>query len=340
MALKEKVRIGVIGAGGMAHSVHLPSLDRIPEAEVVAICDLVPERAEKAAAKHKIPKVYPVHHEMLAQEDLDAVLCLCEPDRQFRPAYDALTAGKHVMLEKPPGLTLFQAQTLMRVAREHGRILQVAFNRRFIPLVQHVLARMRELTPVNQVVGHFMKHGTAAFCAGSISAFESDTIHVLDWVRWVAGGEPETGAMVESQFDDVVPNAWNAVVRFDNGVVGVIKANYMTGGRTHMFEVHGPLASAFIDAGFGEATCSARILVHGSGGEYSLAAAGAGENDCIALDGKELAGSEEFYAYYGFLQENQEFVATVREGRPSTCGIEDGVKALAFADFLNARRLP
>lgn len=184
-----------------------------------------------------------------------------------------------------------------------------------------------------------MKHGTAAFCAGSISAFESDTIHVLDWVRWVAGGDPVSGAMLESRFDDAVPNAWNAVVRFDNGVAGVIKANYMTGGRTHMFEVHGPRASAFIDIGFGTATCGARILVHGSGGEYSLASAGAGENDTIVLDGKEIAGSDEFYAYYGFLQENQEFIAAVREGRPSTCDIEDGVKALAFAEFLHARKL-
>ena len=50
MTTKDKVRVGVIGAGGMAHAVHLPSLDRIPEAQVVAICDLVPERAESAAA--------------------------------------------------------------------------------------------------------------------------------------------------------------------------------------------------------------------------------------------------------------------------------------------------
>ncbi len=339
MAIKDKVRVGVIGAGGMAHSVHLPSLARIPEAEVAAICDLVPERAEKAAEKHRIPRVYPIHLEMLEREDLDAVLCLCEPDRQFRPAYDALVAGKQVLLEKPPGVTLFQARTLARVAREHNRILQVAFNRRFIPLVQEVLARMRALTPINQVVGHFMKHGTAAFCSGSISAFESDTIHALDWVRWVAGGNPVDGAMVESQFDDVVPNAWNAIVKFDNGVVGVIKANYMTGGRTHNFEVHGPQASAFIDLGFGAATCSARILVHGSGGAYSLASAGAGENQLIELDGMQIAGSDEFYAYYGFLQENQEFIAAVREGRPVSCDIEEGVKALAFAEFLNAHRL-
>jgi len=339
MSVKDKVRVGVIGAGGMAHSVHLPSLGCIPEAEVVAICDLVPERAKEAAAKHHIPRVYPIHAEMLEHEVLDAVLCLCEPDRQFRPAYDALSVGKHVMLEKPPGLTLFQARTLMRAAREHNCIVQVAFNRRFIPLVQEVLARMRNLTTVNQVVGHFMKHGTAAFCDGSISAFESDTIHVLDWVRWVAGGNPVAGAMLESRFGDVVPNAWNAVVRFDNGVAGVIKANYMTGGRTHMFEVHGPHASAFIDVGFGSATCSARILVHGSGGEYSLAAKGAGENQTIELDGIQLAGSREFYAYYGFLQENQEFIAAVREGRPRSCDIEDGVKAFEFAEFLNARRL-
>ena len=339
MTTKDKVRVGVIGAGGMAHAVHLPSLDRIPEAQVVAICDLVPERAASAAAKHAIPKVYPIHDQMLEHEDLDAILCLCEPDRQFRPALDALTAGKHVLLEKPPGLTLFQARTLMRAARQHNRILQVAFNRRFIPLVQDVVRRMRDLTPINQVVGHFMKHGTAAFCSGSICAFESDTIHVLDLVCWLAGARPADGAMIQSQFGDVVPNAWNAVVRFDNGVIGVIKANYMTGGRTHIVEIHGPQASAFIDLGFGTASCSARILVHGSGGAYSLAAEGAAENQLIELDGQHIAGSDEFFAYYGFLQENQEFIAAVREGRPSACDIEEGVKAFEFAEFLHEHRL-
>mgnify|MGYP002683081118 CR=1 FL=1 len=71
----------------------------------------------------------------------------------------------------------------------------------------------------------------------------------------------------------------------------------------------------------------------------ALAAEGAAENQLIELDGQHIAGSDEFFAYYGFLQENQEFIAAVREGRPSACDIEEGVKAFEFAEFLHEHRL-
>ena len=179
-----------------------------------------------------------------------------------------------------------------------------------------------------------MKCGTAAFDKGSVSAFQSDTIHAVDLVRWIADGTPVSAATVCSRVDDVVPNSWNSVVRFDNGVTGIIKANYQTGGRTHTFEVHGAGASAFINLGFGTDACEAQMLATEGKGGYSLAATGAGKAGVRTIDGKALAGSDQFYRYYGFYQEDLHFLECVRQGVEPETSIADAVKTFELVDLL------
>lgn len=339
MADKSSVRVGVVGAGGIARNMHLPSLAEIEAAELVAVCDLVEAKAAKAAEDFGIPATYVLHQEMLAHEALDAVFVLAEPDRLFRPVLDCLKAGKHVFMEKPPGLTTTQAGTLCRAARAADRVLQVGFNRRFIPLVRHVVNLMRERTLITQVEGRFIKHGQASFYGGCGTAFECDTIHAIDLVRWVAGGEPVAAAMVEAQHEDVIPNSWNAVARFDNGVTGIIKANYQTGARVHTLEIHGPGGSAFINLGFGDSSCTAEVLLYGGQGTYSLSSKGQGKQERLTFDGKELAESDEFRVYYGFLAEDEEFIRCVQEGDRPLTDIEEGVKAMQFIDLMRSNRI-
>jgi predicted dehydrogenase len=328
------LRIGVIGVGGIARSVHLPSLNDIPGAEVVALCDLVEQRAIDQASRYSIPRTYTLYREMLRREELDAVFVLVEPGNLFHVVMGCLESGIHTFMEKPPGITSYQAASLLRASQAAGRILQVGFNRRHIPLVRKVVDIMRNATMINQVEGRFMKCGTAAFDKGSVSAFQSDTIHAVDLVRWIADGTPVSAATVCSRVDDVVPNSWNSVVRFDNGVTGIIKANYQTGGRTHTFEVHGAGASAFINLGFGTDACEAQILATEGKGGYSLAATGTGRTGLQVIDGKALAGSDQFYRYYGFYQEDLHFLECVRQGAEPETSIADAVKTFELVDLL------
>jgi len=336
MSQDKPLKVGVIGAGGIARSVHLPSLNDIPNVEVAAICDLIEERAAEQAARYSVPRTYTLYREMLDREELDAVFALVEPGNLFHVVVNCLEAGLPVFMEKPPGVTSYQAAGLLRASKATGRILQVGFNRRHIPLVKQVVETVRGLTTITQVEGRFMKCGTAAFDKGGMSAFESDTIHAVDMVRWMADGTPVKAATVRGQVEDIVPNSWNAVARFDNGVTATVKANYQTGGRTHTFELHGPGASAFINLGMGGADCEAQILtVKGKGG-YSLAATGTGGHGLQTVDGKALAGSDQFYRYYGFYQEDLHFLECVREGRQPETSIADAVKTFEFVDLLNA----
>ena len=339
----EKVRVGIIGCGGIANGVHLPSLREIDDAEIVAVCDLIEERARKAADEYGAPAVYVLYKQMLAAEELDAVFVLTEPDALFRPALNCLTAGKHVFMEKPPGVTTYQASVLARAAAGAGRICHVGLNRRYVPLIRRVLEIVREHTEITQVEGRFNKHTPAMFYGGCTSSFVADTIHVIDAVRWIAGGEPVAAATVEGQFEDVVPNRWNSVVRFDNGVTGIIRANYLTAGRVHGLEIHGPKASAFINLGAGGANCEADILIHGGGSSHSMASGGVSKGGWIHVDGKALAaeqyGSDAFHVNYGYLPQDMDFIESIQQGRQPLTNIDEAVKAMQFVDLLMESRI-
>jgi predicted dehydrogenase len=332
----KKVNVAVIGAGGIANSVHLPSLVQIEDANLVAICDLRIEKAQAAAQKFGIPSVYSSMYEMLEKEDLDGVFVLVEPDRLFRAANDCLDAGLNVMMEKPAGITSYQANSLVRKSQKVGKFCAVGMNRRQIPLVQHVFNRMKELTPITQVDGVFLKNSELASTWNYASAYVCDIVHAADLVRYLAQSEPANAATVIGRFNSPVDNAWSSVIRFANGITGTLRANYQCGGRIHNFEIHGPEASAFINIGFGGSECDARILHFGGKKIYSLASAGVSGQSVEYFDGKELAGSQEFHAYYGYKQEDINFIHAIKTGEKPLCSIEDAAKSMEMVEFLLA----
>ena len=150
---KKIARVGVIGAGGIARNVHLPSLNEIENAKVVAICDLRLEKAKEMAEKYNIPSVYWDMYEMMEKEELDCIFVLVEPDRLFRTAMDVLKNHIPVIMEKPAGISSFQSYSLARIAKENNTMCAVAMNRRHVPVVQYVMKRIRELDLPGYAIG-------------------------------------------------------------------------------------------------------------------------------------------------------------------------------------------
>jgi predicted dehydrogenase len=333
---KRGVNVAVIGAGGIARSVHLPSLAEMDDVRVVAVCDIIESRAREQAEKHHIPRVYTLYQEMLAaeRENVDAIFVLVEPGNLFHVVWRCLDGGYPTFMEKPPGVDLFQCQSLARKSDEAGRILQVGFNRRHIPLVRRVKEILDAHTTVNQVEGCFYKLGSGAFDRGSLPAFESDVIHAVDLVRWFAGGRAVRAATVAGGSDEPCLNRWSSVLRFDNGVTGIVKGNYRTGGRVHKFEVHGAGLSAYVNLGFGVAACEATLLVHQGAVRYSLAARGPEKQDTETLDGIAMAGGDAFHRYYGFYFEDRHFIDCVRSGAQPETSIHDAVESMKLAHMI------
>ena len=100
----KKLKIGLVGCGGIANNKHMPALAKLADkCEMVAFCDILIERAEKAAKEYGTPdaKVYTDYTELLANPDVDVVHVLT-PNVAHRPiTVAAFEAGKHVMCEKP-----------------------------------------------------------------------------------------------------------------------------------------------------------------------------------------------------------------------------------------------
>ena len=138
------------------------------------------------------------------------------------------------------------------------------------------------------------------------------------------GNEAVKASLVVNRFDSVVDNAWNGVCVFDNGATGIIKANYRVGGRVHQFQMHGVGVSAFIDLGMGaQMDVSSRILTHSGAISYSLAATGAAKEESVILDGRELAGSNDFHKFYGYYFEDRHFIDCVKSGEMPESPIQD-----------------
>ena len=129
----EKVRVGIIGCGGIANGKHMPALSKIKEVEMVAFCDLIEERAEKAAEKYGVEgaAVYTDYKELLADKTID-VVHVCTPNRSHSfITVDALEAGKHVMCEKPMAKTYAEAKKMLEAAERTGKKLTSGYQSRW-----------------------------------------------------------------------------------------------------------------------------------------------------------------------------------------------------------------
>ncbi len=131
----KKVRVGIIGCGGIANGKHMPALKKIEEVEMVAFCDLIEERAVKAAEEFGVEgaKVFTDYKELLKEEDIEVVHVLTPNKQHSFITVDALEAGKHVMCEKPMAINSAEAKKMLDAAKRTGKKLTIGYQNRFRP---------------------------------------------------------------------------------------------------------------------------------------------------------------------------------------------------------------
>lgn len=129
-----KVKVGIIGCGGIAKNKHLPSMKLVEEIEIVAFCDVVKSRAKEAAEAFgvKDAKVFTDYKELL-KEELVAVH-VCTPNSSHSEiSVAAMKADKHVLCEKPMAKTAAGARAMVNAAKETGKLLTIGYQNRFRP---------------------------------------------------------------------------------------------------------------------------------------------------------------------------------------------------------------
>jgi predicted dehydrogenase len=126
-----KLRIGVLGAGAISQAAHFEACRKAKNASLYAICDVAEDLLERVAAIHTPEKSYSDYDAMLADPEVDAVIVAIADQFHVPMALKALQAGKHVLVEKPMGVTVEECEELRDAAGTSGLVVQVGTEKRF-----------------------------------------------------------------------------------------------------------------------------------------------------------------------------------------------------------------
>ena len=130
---KQVVRIGVLGCGPISQAAHFEACRKARNAELYAICDVAEDLLARMAAIHEPNMTYSNYDDMLADPNVDAVVIGIADQFHAQAAQKALAAGKHVLVEKPLGVSVEECEALAESVQAANRILQVGTMKRFDP---------------------------------------------------------------------------------------------------------------------------------------------------------------------------------------------------------------
>jgi predicted dehydrogenase len=141
--MTDKLRIGVIGAGRWSAAAHLPGFHRSPLSELVVLCDLDRDLAETRAREFDIPEVATDHEKVLSRTDIDVVDIVTRGDHRGL-VFDALAAGKHVLVEKPVCHDYKDVWKAHELAQSRGLKTKVGLTFRYAPAVMYMFDLIRD----------------------------------------------------------------------------------------------------------------------------------------------------------------------------------------------------
>ncbi|MBK0095858.1 Gfo/Idh/MocA family oxidoreductase [Erwinia sp. S63] len=129
--MHQKLRVGVLGCGPISQAAHFESCTKASNAELYAICDSADDLRQRMTAMWAPKVAYSDYQAMLDDENVDAIIIATTDAFHVQLAMKALHAGKHVLCEKPLGITVEECEELAQAVRHSGRLFQVAHMKRF-----------------------------------------------------------------------------------------------------------------------------------------------------------------------------------------------------------------
>lgn len=319
----DTLRIAIAGLGRLG-KVHAGNIaNKIPGAELVAACSIVPAELEYARRELGVQRVYSDFREMMQDPEVDAVAIVTTSSEHCWQISAALDAGKHVFTEKPLGVEVEQClQAQAAVERHPDLVFMLGFMRRYDPSYAYAKQKIDEGvigTPyMVKAVGidpEALVEGAIRFAKTSGGIFLDMAIHDIDLMRWFLGSEAEEVYALGATFkhpefrqagDD---ETGLAVFRFQNGAMGTIHV-----GRTCPYGYHVETEIVGTEGTLRISAVPEKNLarIYGPGGVRA---------ECVA------SFPERFREAY--LLEMQEFVDCVRTGRRPGTTVYDGVRSTA-----------
>ena len=185
-ASRKKIKLAVIGAGGVAQSKHLPAITRLKTiwepVEVSAICIRNEQQGKKTAAIYGC-KWYKEYREMLANEEVDGVLILASDNVHYEASMYCIEKGLHVMVEKPITRSLVQSEEMCKYADQKGIVLMTVSNKRYSPPYR----RARQYIINGPISQPAMFVGKFNLGYSYVDIYEGGAIHIFDICRYLKG---------------------------------------------------------------------------------------------------------------------------------------------------------
>jgi predicted dehydrogenase len=213
----DRVRVGLVGAGSHAYRNILPALTYLP-VTLTAVCDVDLERAQVTAAQYGAPGAYASLEEMLAAEELDAVLLCVSPQLHPQLAITAFRAGVHVWLEKPAGMRSSEVADM--IAARGDLVGVIGYKKAFMPATRKVaeLLAREDSGPLRSILARYPisvpSDGAGVLERREFSGWLADGCHPLSFMLEIGG---PIGAV--STFRGV--NGGGAcILHFESGVIG------------------------------------------------------------------------------------------------------------------------
>lgn len=232
------LRAGFIGAGGRSQGAHYPSVARLDNVDMVAVCEMDETRLSQVVEKYRFPQVFTDHRKMLETVDLDMVYCVMHEKWLLQPGLDCLNAGKHVFMEKPPGANSDETQQLLDAAVRNDVYAMVGYQRRYAAVTREAMRRVRAKGPVSLATTTFNKQMLGANKEFTTTLW-NDVTHVVDLLRYMVGSEAVEVTAYRDKFGSACRNHYTALIRFANNATGAVFGNRASGGRVLRSELHG-----------------------------------------------------------------------------------------------------
>jgi predicted dehydrogenase len=272
--MSQTIKAAIVGTGFIGPA-HLEALRRLPNVEVVALCEVTQELANEKAKTLGIPRAY-TFDEMLKQADID-VVHICTPNfLHFAQAKAVLEAEKHVICEKPLAVKIHEAEELVKIAAQTGLVNAVHFNLRYYPMVRQMktMREKGELGDVYSVMGSYLQDWLflqndynwrlEPDKSGDSRAIADIGSHLLDITEYVTGLkitevmadfstvhktrlkplkaiETYSGKMLQASDYAEVPitteDHATVLLRFDNGSKGSVTVSQVSAGRKNRLNI-------------------------------------------------------------------------------------------------------
>ncbi len=243
--MTKPIRFALVGCGVIA-PIHARCIAELPDAELVAVCDILPEKAHKLAADYTAeyaspvpPEVYTDYEAMFRRADIDVVSVLTPSGLHAVVGIAAARAGKHVIVEKPMDVTLEKADALIAACRAAGVKLCCISQHRFDPAVVALKKAIadNQLGQLNFGGSHTKWYrsqayydsgdwrGTWALDGGG--ALINQSIHYVDLLQYVMGPVAEIHAYTAARAHEriEVEDIAVAAVKFKSGALGLLEGN-------------------------------------------------------------------------------------------------------------------